>query len=248
MHRRRGQRLAILGVLAMMACAEKAPGEPSNPNPGGPNEPGGPVAPTYDVDALGVPQFAAHDYIDLAAIQRISRFRSAIGHDAHDDFEACRSMKHYFQPRGAIDWGTVAVSSPLQGIVETTRTESAGLQVVIRSTAYPAFLVTIFHLNPSLSLTQGTALASGQPLGTHIGRQTMSDIAVGVNTPRGFKLVSWFQIMTEAVFQTYLARGVASRESAIITRAERDADPLTCSGETFVSTGSGAIADWLDLR
>jgi hypothetical protein len=105
--------LAVLGIA--IACGGKSsgagtPAGPSNPNPGGPSAP-----PTYDVDALGVPQFATNDYIDLAAIQRISRFRSSIGHSTSDDFETCRSMKHYFQPKGSADWSTVTILAPAQG-------------------------------------------------------------------------------------------------------------------------------------
>ena len=244
--------VALLGVVAGIACSGKSPGTPTGPStpPVSAPPPAPPPAapPTYDVDALGVPAFAANDYIDLAAIQRISRFRSAIGHDAADEFETCRSMKHYFQPKFTVDAGTVAVFAPVAGTVITTRQEAFGLQVVIQSSAQPAFTFIIFHLNPSLSLTAGTTLTSGQRLGNHIGSQTSSDIAVVVATPRGRKAVSWFQVMTDGVFQAYAARGVTSRASAIITQAERDADPLTCSGETFTSTGSGAIPDWLVLR
>lgn len=250
--RRLSVALAVLGVIAVVACSGKSPSAPTSPSPP-PSSP--PVAapppaapPTYDVDALGVPVFAANHYIDLGPIRQISRFRSAVGHDAHDDFEACRSMKHYFQPMPSVDWGTVAIFAPVAGTVTTTRQEALGLQVEIQSSAQPAFTFIIFHLNPSLSLTVGTSLSAGQRLGNHIGSQTMSDIAVAVATPRGRKAVSWFQVMTDGVFQAYAARGVTSRASAIITQAERDADPLTCNGETFTSAGSGAIPDWLVLR
>lgn len=236
--------------MALIACSGKSPTAPTAPPaPISTPPPAPPAAPTtYDVDTLGVPAFAANDYIDLNAIQRISRFRSAVGHDAADDFEGCRSMKHYFQPKTSVDWGTVAIFAPVAGTVTTTRQEAAGLQVVIQSSAQPAFTFIIFHLNPSLSLSPGTTLSSGQRLGTHIGSQTMSDIAVTVATPRGRKAVSWFQVMTDSVFQGYAARGVTSRASAIITQSERDADRLTCNGETFTSAGSGAIPDWLVLR
>ena len=201
---------------------------------------------TYDVDALGVPQIAGADYIDLAAVGRVSLFRSAEGHDYHDDFESCRSMKHYVEPRAGVDWSTVRIFAPVQGAIELTRADFVGLQLVIRSTANPAFTFIIFHVNPSISVAPGTAVALGQQIGTHIGSQTQSDIAVGVQTPKGYKLVSWFDVMSESVFSGYAARGVASRASAVISRTARDADPLSCSGETF--TSKGAIAGWLTLR
>jgi hypothetical protein len=44
----------------------------------------------------------------------------------------------------------------------------------------------------------------------------------------------------------YAARGVLSREAAIISQAERDASPLTCTGEAF--SGPGALPNWVHLR
>jgi hypothetical protein len=74
----------------------------------------------------------------------------------------------------------------------------------------------------------------------------MSDVAVAVDTPGGFTLVSWFDAITEPVFDAYRARGLSRREDAIITRQARDADPLTCSGEAFAGTGS--LPNWVLLR
>lgn len=234
--------LGVLCVAGTIGCSGKTSASPTAPGPAASS------SPTFDVDALGVPRFATNDYIDLSAIGRISRFRSSVGHDSHDDFESCRSMKHYFEPKASVSWGAVAIFAPVQGTVTDTLAEWAGLKVTIRSAAQPAFTFAIFHLNPISGLAVGTTVAPGQALGTHIGSQTMSDILVGVSTPRGYRLVSWFEVMNDSVFHTYAARGVASRESAIISRSERDADPLTCNGETFTSFGTGAIANWLTLR
>ena len=52
----------------------------------------------YDLDSMRTPIFASSDYINLAKISRVSRFRSGEGHDHSDDFESCRSMKHYYHP------------------------------------------------------------------------------------------------------------------------------------------------------
>ena len=53
------------------------------------------TAATYDVQSLGVPRFVSTNYIDVAKIFAISKFRSASGHNYSDDFEYCSSMKHY---------------------------------------------------------------------------------------------------------------------------------------------------------
>jgi hypothetical protein len=74
----------------------------------------------------------------------------------------------------------------------------------------------------------------------------MSDIAVGVATPTGWRLISYFDVMTDSLFATYQARGMKARTEAIITREARDADPLTCTGEAFESPGN--LPNWIMLR
>lgn len=212
---------------------------------GGGNEPA-PSEDTYDVDASGVPKIAGVNFIDLSKIHRISRFRSSVGHDYWDDFEHCRSLKHYFEPKGTVDWATVAITSPVKGTVFRLTQEWAGTQVQIRSDDHPAFFFIIFHIALSTALSPGDKVAAGQQLGMHIGSQTMSDIAVGVSTPKGWKLVSWFDVMTDVVFQEYQSRGVTARADAVITKEQREADPLSCSGDTFLTTGT--TENWIVLN
>lgn len=200
---------------------------------------------TYDVDLNGIPQFAGADYIELNKIQRISKFRSDEGHDYSDEFESCRSMKHYFKPYDSIDWSQISIFSPIHGTVSRMQEEWAGTQVQIQSDLYPAFFIIIFHVHLIDSFEVGDQVAEGQQLGNHIGLQTMSDIAVGVSTPGGWKLVSYFDIMTDQVFQNYKSRGIDSRNEVIISRDERDADPLNCNGEEFTTESS--LESWVLL-
>lgn len=191
---------------------------------------GGPVGdPTYDLDALGVPQLVTTTYVALEGLTRISYFRSSDGHDYSDAVEHCRSMKHYFKVPDA----STRVYAPVSGTVRDVFQEWAGTQVQIRADAQPAFVFIVFHLTPALALSRGTHVTAGQLLGTHVGSQTYSDIAVEVNTPRGRRLVSYFETLTDAAFAPFAARGAASRQAFIITRAQRDAAPLGCTGETF---------------
>ncbi len=197
----------------------------------------------YDVDSLGIPRFVTASYINLDAIGRISRFRSAVGHDYSDEFESCRSMKHYFEPT---DWTRAVVFSPVEGTISGIEYEWAGAKISIRSTAYTAITFTIFHATPLDQLAIGVTVTAGQEIGAHIGQQTMSDIAVSVNTPGGWKLISYFDVLTDEGFAPFRQRGVPSREAAIITREERDANPLSCRGEAF--TEYGTIEDWINLQ
>lgn len=193
-----------------------------------------------------MPRFITHDYVDLGSIARISRFRSAEGHSYADAIEDCRSMKHYFLPRSSTDWGAIRIVSPVSGVIARTMAEWAGTQIEIQPDAYPAFSVVLFHVNLVGGLDVGSRLEAGQPIGTHIGSQTMTDVAVRVDSTQGMRLVSYFEAMTDAVFEPYRARGVGSREAMIIGRAERDANPLTCDGQAF--TSRGGIDGWVTLR
>jgi hypothetical protein len=200
---------------------------------------------TYDIDADGIPRFAAADYINLGSIHRISKFRSGVGHDYWDSVESCRSLKHYFEPAAGVVWSAVRVYSPVDGAVVRTNEEWAGAQVHVQSDDYPAFTFILFHVSLSEPLAVGDTVAAGQQLGTHIGTQTMSDVAVGVSTPNGWRLVSYFDVMTDSVFAAYKARGVTARSDVVISKEARDADPLTCDGEAFADEGN--LENWVIL-
>ncbi len=192
------------------------------------------------------PTFVTAHYIDLGAVGRISRFRSAVGHDYSDDFETCRSMKHYFEPRAGIDPTRIAIFAPVDGTVAELREEWAGTQVGIQAAERPAFTLVVFHVHVDPPLAVGDRVRAGQRLGTHIGPQTMSDIAVREATPHGMRLVSYFEVLSDARFAEVAALGPARRADAIIGAAERDRRPLRCQGDRFLDPPGDA--DWLILR
>ena len=204
---------------------------------------------TYDVTALGIPRFVESNHVELARIERISRFRSGVGHDYSDAFETCRSMKHYFQPSNTVDWATLKIWSPVTGTimsVDPERLPGGGVQIRIQARDFAAFQLMLFHVRTNAFLSAGDAVRAGQLLGTHAGSQTLSDIAVGVNTPQGWKLLSLFDVMTDAAFASYQARGVATRSDLIISQASRDNDALSCPGDRFA--GPGKLTNWVTLR
>jgi len=199
----------------------------------------------YDVDSSRMPLFVSSDYIDLSKINRISKFRSGEGHDNSDDFESCRSMKHYYHP-SVSNWSEVGVFSPVAGTVYSMNEDNAGYMVVIQSLEYPAFFFTLYHVAPTNTVAPGDPVVAGQPIGTHYGNQTTSDIEVGINTTNGWKLVSFFDVMLDGVFDAYTNRGLNSRSELIITEEERDADPLTCLEDgNFADPGN--LANWVEL-
>ena len=199
---------------------------------------------TYDVNSNGIPILVQSDYIELSKITGISRFRSGMGHDYSDDFEQCRSMKHYFIVDPSVDGSLVGIFAPVTGTIvnefaETT--PNSGTQVWITPTNYPAFTIVLFHVNVTNSLPNGSLVTNGQPIGLFGGEPggvNASDIAIKVQTPTGMKLLSYFNVMSTNVLSSYQARGVTNVTEMIITKAQRDADPLDCSGETFASMGT----------
>lgn len=200
-------------------------------------------AKTYDIDEYGCPTFVKYNYIELEKIKRISKFRSGAGHDYSDDFETCRSMKHYFKIKNGEDPSTVKVFSPVEGTITAIFEEWAGVQIWIRSNEHPEFDFILFHVNLKHPLNVADKVKAGQQIGTCA--TSTGDLAVGVLTPKGGKLVSFFQVITEPLFHRYKARGIKSRETLIISADERDIDPLNCIGQQFADCGN--IENWVNL-
>lgn len=207
----------------------------------------------FDIDANGIPRFVVADYVELTKVDKVSRFRSGVGHDYSglygEDPESCRSKKHYYV---AFHGQLPTMISPVTGTLERIIDEG-DLQLLIIPDGFPAFTVKIFHVTPAQPFSAGDRVTAGQRLGT--GRH-QGDIAVSVNTPSGSRLISYFEVMQDHVFQSYVARGVTDRNALIISKQDRDSHPLTCNGEEFnpreqaTGTGqsvSGGLENWVIL-
>ena len=210
----------------------------------------------FDLPADSAPRFVNVSYIDLNKITRISRFRSGIGHDYSDEFEFCRSMKHYFDP-GIYSNDTIRIFSPVNGKVVRMFSEWAGNQIQIQSTDFPAFTFILFHVNSFPFVLENADLEPGQLIGYHIGNMTMSDIAVKVNTsvngPKadsisqpGLRLFSIFQLMSDSLFHNFQLKGIANRNDMIISEEDRNSSPLNCNGEVFQN--EGLLQNWITLQ
>lgn len=224
--------LLLSGLLTVGSCKnDKGEEKPSD---------------VWDVDNTPLPRFASN-YIGLGSIYRISRFRSAIGHDYSDFTEHCRSMKHYFQPADTANWSAVKVFAPVAGNLTRVEQEWSGVKLEIQADAYPAFRFVIFHISPLRAFSPGDHVAEGEWLGTHIGSSTMSDIAVIANDPtRQGRMVSYFDVLSDAAFAAFQARGITSRSQFIISKAQRDLFPLQCLNDEFISADT--IANWVYLK
>jgi hypothetical protein len=201
------------------------------------DDPPSPPSDIWDIDKSGIPKFIGTNFIELDKIYRISKFRSGVGHDYSDAVEQCRSMKHYFEPKPDIDWTTVRIFSPVTGKITRVEQEMYGTKIEIASDEYPAFRFSIFHINLSAQRNVDDKVVAGEQLGNHIGSQTMSDISVIVNDPaRQGRMVSFFETLKDEAFTEYSNHGIASRQELMISKELRDANPLTCSGDVFMTT------------
>lgn len=203
--------------------------------------------PIFKDSVIAIPtRFINVDYIELEKIERISKFRSGVGHDYRDEAESCRSMKHYYQPLSSVSWGSIKIYSPVSGTIVRTFEEWAGTQIWIKPFVHTSHTIIIFHIALQKPLVLGDTVLAGVQLGNHIGSQTMSDIAVGLSAQNKWQLISYFDIMSDSLFKKYTARGVTLRSDLIITKEARDADPLNCSGDAFGT--SGTLTNWVILK
>lgn len=208
------------------------------------------------------PKFIQADFIDLSKIFAISKYRSGAGHDFSGNGETCRSMKHYYtqqydasieakstkdpatgrtippQPNGTDD---IDILSPVDGTIADIHSEQMpiGKQIYIIPDGYPAYQIRIFHVYPVDGLKKGfiqglggSHVKAGEKIGV-IAKGQATDIAVQVGFIKQ-NYVSYFDVMPDNIFASYIARGATSRNDFIISKAERDASPFQCNGEEFV--------------
>jgi len=194
------------------------------------------------VDTTHPPLFVTANFIDLPKIFSISKFRSLQGHDFSKGGETCRSMKHYVVPQHTQEMMTavdrnngippkpdgksdIDIFSPFDGKVTRIDQERfpVGEQIFLRPDSAPGFEVRLFHVYKAGGIKVGSRLTAGQKLGV-ISRYSDTDISV----EGGGKFMSVFQVMTDAVFAQYQARGAVARDDFIISREYRDAHAVTC--------------------
>lgn len=214
-------------------------------------------------DAKKPPILVQADFIDISKIFAISKFRSGAGHDFSGNGETCRSMKHYYtpqydasieakstkdpatgrtippQPNGIDD---IDIFSPVDGKIAQIVNETlpVGKQIYIVPDSHPEYTIRLFHVYPVQGLKAGALMGSlggshvkaGEKIGVIANGQS-TDVAVQLGFVKQ-NFVSYFDVMPDNIFASYIARGATSRNDFIISKAERDASPFQCNGEEFV--------------
>lgn len=203
-------------------------------------------------DLNNPPKFIQTDFIDLDKIFAISKFRSGGGHSFTNKTEKCRSQKHYFNPQITAEGEKerqegngkpkppsagreIDIFSPVDGKISGVKEEQfpIGKQIYIKPDSASQFTLRLFHIYLLPGIKEGSTVKAGQKVG-EIGLHQNTDIAVAAGPKWNERFISYFSVMPESVFEKYKARGAATREDFIISKEERDANPLQCNGEQFV--------------
>lgn len=200
-------------------------------------------ASTYSPDLASIPQFINHDFTELDKMQKISRFRSMAGHDYSDNFETNRSMKHYYLPKD--EYGNsndqIKVFSPVNGTITMSWPEGNRhnqMRIIPKDHTY--LTIVIFHVKPEVNI--GEQVWAGQLIGyadttTDSHDQASSDFDIAVWTNAG-QLISYFTLLSDPLFATYINRGVLTRDEMIISKEYRD---------THVEEFHRGSRDWFEL-
>jgi len=210
----------------------------------------------FDPDNL--PKIAKFNFSELDKLIRMSKLRSVVGHDFSinsAEFDptgaSCRSMKHYMIPVGVpreneayartphtFKWMSIKFFSPVDGVIQDVeytdnsyRGKGYGLeaQFYISSNEHAGYYFAFFHVALDPSLVLGSEVKAGQYIGTLGSEENWVEIAVEVRINSvETEWVSFLQVATDEVLDQYKARGLNSVSDVIITKEERDANPIAC--------------------
>ncbi len=212
------------------------------------------VVSQYAPDAPPKDFLITENFIDLAQVFSLSKYRSCRGHQTVDQYsdEPVSNMQHYVGTDPRIDTGQVKIYAPFDGYVlgDAPFTLADGLTMVPKSgipwwpfnqwrfsMSQGAHVLPQFQDPPIHEVKAGDLIGYLDSLDRYGGRSTGTHLRLGVTAiPPMFKngngepykkLDSVFRYMSDEVFAEYQAAvpGLASREDMIITKEYRRAHP-----------------------
>jgi hypothetical protein len=217
-------------------------------------------------DPNNLPKVAKSNFTELGKFSRMSKIRSGVGHDfsyntpEYDSTRSnCKSMKHYFIPTGVpkenaayahtphtFQWMSIKFYSPVEGrIVGVYTSENEygpEANFTVASSEYPGYFFMFFHIAMDPALKEGSVVQAGQQIGTLGSEEAWGEIAVSAKIgPKDHRLISFLDVATDEVLQEYTARGVGSSSDVIVTKEQRDANPLACDNSEagwFIGTSN----------
>jgi hypothetical protein len=210
-------------------------------------------AESFDPD--NIPKIASFNFSELDKFSRMSKLRSGVGHDYSfpsvefdPDGLNCISMKHYFIPKGVpfdgasyattshtFDWSLIKFFAPADGVIQDVEyistPDGEEAQFSIQSSHYPGYYFNFLHLKLLPDLGLGSTVKAGQQIGTLINEENWGEIGVQVrvNSTESY-FISFLQVVTGEVFDAYNVRKITSPLDVIVSKEQRDANPLSCGG------------------
>ncbi|MHA1270696.1 MAG: hypothetical protein ACTSPY_12960 [Candidatus Helarchaeota archaeon] len=205
------------------------------------------------VDSMGpVPRFVNNDWLELDKISAIGKFRSTLGH-GYGRFgdNNPTSDKHYFMPffpwRNTDD--NISVFAPVRAMIISIMWENhrfsdgsiQGKQIRLQSIEHPSIVFILFHINVEpFNLHLFQIVEPGQVIGyLDVRENSTTDIAVY----RGGVYISWFEVLSDSLFETYKDRGIKTREMMIKTDAQ--VAESAANGYDFTNNDP---SDWVRLK
>ena len=207
-------------------------------------------APELPIDPANPPKVATHNFIDLEPFIRITKIRSAYGHNYNygsPEYDptgvSCSSMKHYFDAYnsdqrwsgnfGSYDTrGVVKFYSPVDGdlyqVITNEIEQGTEYQFYISPTNYQKLVFTFHHVDLLEEFVDGGSVTAGQHLGYIIRPNGQGEIAVAISGDKT-EYISFFDVMTDEVFAEYQGRGIMNRAQMTIPKQERVANPIPCT-------------------
>ena len=204
--------------------------------------------------AKDLPKIATHNFIEIENLVKVSRFRGGYGHDySFGSGEKCRSMKHYFWYKGEPGkphnpkWMSIKYFAPANGTIKqvqtTTNKYGKEAQFHLESLEHKNIAFVFHHVALASGLSEGSKVNAGQYLGIVGDENAHGEIGLRANT---LQLFSIFEVMSKEVLDEYLALGL-DLEEVIISKEERDANPLNCDYSTeegrFVGYSEDGLRD-----
>ncbi|HEU5187867.1 MAG TPA: hypothetical protein VFT87_05200 [Candidatus Saccharimonadales bacterium] len=216
------------------------------------------------IDADNPPQFIQSNVVDLNKVTMISKFRSGAGHDhSNGSSETCRSMKHYFYNVGPgerllpkeqladpIEGKDRTIMSPVNGKIDRIERGDRRLndEITVIADSQPDIRIRLQHVTPLTNIKEERVTA-GQLIG--VAGQSFDVVLERLIFPTmKTQYISYFAAMPDELFTEYQLNGVKNRDELIITRAQRDAQPLRCGkDERFIRDPSTSFnEDFVYLR
>lgn len=219
------------------------------------------------------PQITAN-FTELDKIEKISKYRSCAGHTTvpQDEREMKRSMKHYFWVKPEfLGSKTVEIYSPYDGFITGIRQDPAeGLEGEIWIAPKDIFAIlppisrwafSVQHINIREGLKRGSKVKAGELIGyaavaKDSNRDTF-DIVFGQGAHAPKMIDNWngpfadldsvFNHMSGDVFEQYQKKGLASKETMIITKEARDQNPCAYKDNGPYFLNQDAPDNWVML-